>query len=192
MTELHDTPAYYFKVKYGLNHFVETGCYKGAGLATAFRMDFLRLISCDINETWVDYCRHQFDSDYTDFFLGASHEALPKMCRLANGYPTLFFLDAHLPDMYGMATPGELERMPIAAELEQILKYKQGFQNDVIICDDMRIIKSDDNPRWTPGETICCEPVEGITIQMLESIFTDTHDAVLDPHAEGMLIFTPK
>lgn len=195
MTELHDTKAQHYKDTFDLECFVETGCYRGDGIKTAIDMGFDPVISCDINQSWLAHCASRFVSDaYRNRFslhAGASHVALPPMCREAEG-PTLFFLDAHLPEMYGMASPSSLEVMPVLAELAAIRQNKAEFEHDVIICDDMRIIKSDDNPRWRPGETICCEPVEGLSIQMLRSVFNQTHDVVLDPHAEGMLIFTPK
>lgn len=175
--------------RYGLRTFVETGCYKGDGIETAKRLGLRDIWSCDIGQTWVDQCRQRHEGAH--IVHGLSTEALPEMCQGANG-PTLFFLDAHLPEMYGTQGLSEDHKMPVVDELKLIRRHKKGYADDVIIVDDTRIIKSDDNPRWTPGETICCEPIVGISIMDVVGQLADTHFSHHWLDNEGYIVFKPR
>lgn len=172
--------------RYGLGTLVETGCYQGDGMEQAIRLGLRSLYSCDINEHWVEHCRQRFPGAH--LWQGPSANVLAEMCVQSDG-PTLFWLDAHLPEMYGVKAKG-LD-MPVLDELEIIRHYKRHFERDVVIIDDTRILKSDDNPRFQPDETICCEPIEGISIADIVGKLSRTHMANHHHDGEGYIVFTP-
>ena len=177
--------------KYKLINFIETGCYLGDGIKTATELGFRpeNIYSCDINQKYIDHCRQRF-GDEIKLFYGKSDEKLKSILNQIS-QPCLFFLDAHLPKMYGLNEFDKEDVMPIYHELLTISNYDV-VRKSVIICDDTRIIKSDDNVRFTPGENICCEPVENLSIKLLTSVFENSHDVVISCDFEGYLLFTPK
>lgn len=126
--------------RHGLEVFVETGCYEGDSLRYVSPWLYPRY-SCDINFECVQKCVKDgliYHGDSREFL----QWVLPKLPAL----PTLFWLDAHFPGVYGLNGV----RWPLYEEL-QILARKKGIEQDVVMCDDMRVIQSEDNPTRDPN-----------------------------------------
>lgn len=193
MTELKDIDSIAELInRYEITTMVETGCYKGDGIQAAFDLGIKRVISCDINSEYIQHCSRRFFGKNLTLNFGPSEECMADMCRLAGQSSTLFWLDAHLPEMYGtLGAPGRL-KMPVLNELHTISVFKSIVANDIIIVDDTRIIKSDDNPRFRPGETICCKPVEDIKMLDIVQAFEKTHFAKHYMDHEGYVMFKPR
>ena len=166
--------------KYGLKVYAETGCFQGDGLRTARELG-LECYSCDINPESCAFC-----ADLGFIFNEDSCVFLRRIIGLGEFPPTLWFLDAHFPKMYGM----EGERWPLPNEL-RILSGKKGIERDVIICDDMQAIQDPDNWARQAGQGHDWEAVDG-TIAELTAPFESTHLATLHAVSTGILIMVPK
>lgn len=171
---------------FGLGTLIETGCYEGDGIEQALRLKLRSIYTCDIGLKWIEHCKERFPGAHV--FHGKSVDVLPEMCRQVEG-PSLFWLDAHLPEMYGHSD--DTAKMPVLEELDIIRYNKRHFERDVIVVDDTRIIKSDDNMRFRESENICCDPIEGISIADIVGKLQRTHMAKHFRHHEGYIIFTP-
>lgn len=176
---------------FGLGTLIETGCYEGDGIQTALSLGIRQAYSCDIGLSSIETCRQRFKNQAVYLWHDLSSNALPEMCESVDGR-TLFWLDAHMPSMYGLGGYDDDHKYPIINELQVIKDHKFKFVEDVIIIDDTRVIKSSDNPRFDDEEVICCDPITGITIHQITKILSDTHlfQHVFDH--EGYIIFTPK
>lgn len=134
----------------GYENFVETGCYLGNGLRVAKKY-FNNLFTCDISMPYVAECRRNYPEAVVHY--GQSSEFLQFICPRIKGR-TVFWLDAHFPNQYDAKLQDtEFNKFPVDKELRIIKSMKEGFENDVIICDDMRVVQSEDNPvRGIVGE----------------------------------------
>jgi len=188
MTHLWNTPTKEYKIKYELTTFVETGCEDGEGLRLAKDYGFQEnhLFSCDI--------RKEAALNVSKLFPKATivcSDSVNFIEKIANSVaePTLFWLDAHFPSLY-KSEKGT--RWPLFQELE-FLKKKKNIENDVIICDDMRVLKSSQNPRFNIGEL---EEISNYLIEVdwdaFTNTFSDTHDSQSILVDTGLIIFTPK
>lgn len=177
--------------QFDIVNFIETGCYQGDGIQCAIDVgiNYPNIRSCDINMQWVLHCLDRF-SNNVSIVCGPSAQQLPQMCVGLVG-PTLVWLDAHLPEMYGLSPANSGYNMPVIEEICQIKNNKFDYQNDVIVIDDTRIINSTDNPRYRPGENICCEPITNLSINMIEKELSDTHRMIHVLEYEGYLLFLP-
>lgn len=156
--------------------FVETGCYKGYGLNTASAY-FVELYSCDISGKYVEHCRRLFpqavirNQDSLSFLMD--------ICPCITG-KTVFWLDAHYPNQYDhKITENETNKFPLQEELKIIRYRKPGYKSDIIICDDLRVIQSEDNP--VRGEIGCRNLkhrhlIFKKTLSEYLDVFRDTHD----------------
>ncbi len=184
MSHLSDTPAKALKEQYGLEVFVETGCGNGDGLRYAKEIGFEKRLSCDTNFDSVIACRSLGETfwmpsdEFLVFVAGDAHQAL-------------FWLDAHFGQFFGAGSDSKAP-FPLLDELQVIRQYKKGLERDVIICDDIRCIQSDDNPLREPGGGHDWEEVHGLTIAQLTEPFADTHTWRLEKTISGILVFTPK
>lgn len=150
MTHLYATPAKQLRELYGTKKFVETGCEDGEGLSLAKSYGFLEsdLYSCDIRLEAVEKVSamlplaHVVNMDSLVF--------LTALLPVLHG-PTMFWLDAHFPELYNAEATLETN-WPLLAELELIRTLKTDISQDIIICDDMRVIQSPSNPRWNEAE----------------------------------------
>ena len=133
-------PISLLKHKYNTDTFVETGCFRGAGLFAASSFGFKKLYSCDIDKEMVDLCQGQFkdvDIYHTDS-LTFLEELLPTLDDIESVF---FFLDAHLPDHdknNGTVLLDSEYNFPLEKELDLIYSYRKD-KRDIILCDDLRI-----------------------------------------------------
>lgn len=194
MTELSAIPAAEYRRKYALTSFVETGCYRGAGLAEAKRIGFdeTMLSSCDLNEAAVSECLFKFPRAgiITDDSLSFLRAVLPSMDA-----PTLFWLDAHFPEKHGgRDTPAT--KMPMLEELALIRKLKPNLRRDVIVCDDIHTLADPANPTYRhekiPADTAAYYYMQ-CRWENFAGALADTHDlVVLDSERGGVGVFLPR
>jgi hypothetical protein len=123
--------------------FVETGCFLGEGLSTA-QAYFTDLYACDISGKYVKHCKKLFPQailrhqDSLTFLLD--------ICPGITGQ-AVFWLDAHYPTQYDNSIiESDSNKFPLYEELKVIRQRKPGYGQDLIICDDLRVIQSEDNP----------------------------------------------
>jgi hypothetical protein len=190
MTELYATPAQKLKEAHTLEAFVETGCYRGAGLQYAKQIGFAedKLYSCDIDPNAATNCLRSMPSAT---ILPIESISFLKNILPKNQLPTLFWLDAHYPSLYGITDETEIEKMPVFEEIAVIKQLKKNYQNDVIVCDDLRVLADSRNPRYSPGEIPAYYYIDGAWDNLV-SILADTHNLTIDLVGEGLAIFTPK
>lgn len=127
------------KRMFGLNVFVETGCFRGNTLRYVTRFGFDRLYSCDIDEDMIRECKNIASN--LELFHCTSTEFLETILPRLDGDQVLFFLDAHLPEHdknNGEKITASNLNFPLEKELQLINKFRSG-KKDVIICDDLRI-----------------------------------------------------
>jgi len=176
------------KSKYNINNFVETGVYLGASVEIAYNSGFTSVYSCDIDNGHVSNARSKFP--HANIFSGDSITFLKELLPSLNG-ATLFWLDAHFPEFYNFAYEDPTWKMPLFTELQLIKETKVGYQHDVIMCDDMRVMRHPNNPKYVPGEL-----QEYLYIDMdwdaFVNQFSDTHDYQLLMPDSGAIIWTPK
>ena len=176
---------------YGLRALIETGCYHGDGIAAALTAGFEEVYSCDIDPTCVEHCRNRFaDRGGVHLAVGESLAALADFCLIARG-PALFWLDAHFPAYYGNeAEDTDRTRYPLPFELE-IISKRPNVAMDVIAFDDLRVIRSNDNPRWREGGLPGYFTVD-TSLEALVRPFEITHTFSIHYGAEGIGQLLPK
>ncbi len=177
-----------FRKNFGLTSFIETGCWNGDGIEYAYKSGFSNIKSCDVNKKYVDLCLEKFPEAEIAFQESLSwlESILPTATE-----KTLFWLDAHFPDMYGEAESTEEMRIPLIAEIELIKQLKPDYSGDVIVCDDMRTFRSDKNPRYREGE-LEDHLLLDVDWDAFTNILNETHDAVLLNEHDGVMVFIPK
>lgn len=175
------------KKEYSLKYFVETGCYLGQGLELAKQQGYEKLISCDINNNYVSHCKQHFPDaeivhSHSVYFLNS---VLPSLSG-----PTLFWLDAHYPKYYGLENEQEGTRFPLIEEAKLICQHKKNYQNDVIICDDLRVLSKENNVNY--DASLDQYFMSSHSINELISLFDKTHYYRIENTDTGVIIFTPK
>ncbi len=182
-----------FRQRFALKNFVETGCFAGDGLLVAKEIGFGRLYSCDVKEDHVTEVRKRIPS--ADVRLSKSVDFLRNVILELKG-PTLFWLDAHYPKHYGMH---DLDgpKNPLKEELVA-LAAKSGIEGDVILADDIRVIRDPENPVYNPALE---EDIEGqqsgyfvetrYTLRELTETLSNSHSSEVWQVDTGVLVFTP-
>lgn len=126
----------------GVDNFVETGCYKGEGLSEA-APHCKKLYSCDLFDKWINISSKRVPEAI--IVRQPSTLFLTMLLPSLAGH-TFFWLDAHFPKQYGKGEVNSYPVFPLPTELALIRSLKKDFQHDVILCDDIRVIQSNDNP----------------------------------------------
>lgn len=122
----------------GISHVIETGTWYGEGVQYGLAYNFT-VQSCELNSKFFMVVSDRFQSDKrVELFQMPSYKFLP----LALDLPSVYWLDAHLPELYVHHEEGiSFDRsisVPLEKELE-ILVMKENFKNSVLIIDDLRI-----------------------------------------------------
>lgn len=171
-------------------NFVETGCYKGGGLRVA-ENHCRFLLSCDISKKYVDICEKEYPN--ACIFHMDSIEFLNTKLPLLFG-KTLFWLDAHYPKQYDPnISEDESNKFPLLEELKIIKLKKEGYEQDVILCDDLRVVQSTDNPvlgKVGRDNLKNHHLIKDKIMQDYLSILSDTHNHQFI--GLDSLLFTPK
>lgn len=140
----------------------------------------------------VNHCKSRFGGNSRiEILEGNSLSCLQQVLSRDLG-PTAFWLDAHYPAFYDLPQlENDHTRFPIRQELALIREKREYVFMDVILVDDMRVIKAEDNPRWRPGEVSDYFLIDHISITELIAPFLKTHHASVENWQEGVLTFTP-
>lgn len=123
---------------------VETGAYKGDGIAAALKAGFEHVVSFEISDEWVRHCRKRFSEGtlHSDFGKHVEVRIVPvssdsesfKAYVESLTEPTLFWLDAHK-----MNEPKSKHNYPLKSELSAVLEAIVGNGvKHVILMDDVR------------------------------------------------------
>lgn len=171
--------------RHNLVNFIETGCHTGSGIQHAIANGLPNIYSCDINKQFVDLCRYRFPNAY--IMHKHSVDFLNEVVDVLPGN-SLFWLDAHFPELTGGVSSNQEEFFPLFNELK-VLSEISGIENSVIMIDDIRVIQSDDNP--IKQEFDDKYKIYGTTIKDLTDLFPNHNYEVVN-FQEGLLIFTPK
>ncbi len=183
-----------FVETYNIKVFVETGCFRGDGIAAALDSGISTVFSCDLDINMVEQVRGRFHGHpAVEIYHGDSLTFLKHVLANPVG-PILFWLDAHYPAFFDMPTlEGPQTRFPVREELALISELRDdGATADVILIDDMRVIRSVDNPRWREGEVSDYFRIDDLTIEELATPLKGSHDAIVSLDQEGIMIMTPK
>jgi len=177
-----------YKEKYNLINFVETGTETGNGIVTARQIGINphNMYSCDLRAEVLEEARtrvpeaHLFNTDSLSFL----EENLPKIKG-----NTLFWLDAHFPAHYGLEeTPNN--RAPMLDEINLIKQLKSSFEKDVIMCDDLHIFVSSENPTYNHGLSEYYKIY--YAWHLLADSFKSTHNFEIYCVYQGLGVFVPK
>jgi hypothetical protein len=188
MTWLSNLPLFQYQQTHSLKNFVETGCWKGDGIAYAYQTGYKNIHSCDIGLNFVEESLQRFPE--ANIMHSESMQYLKNLLPTLEGR-TLFWLDAHFPEMYGTDNDAEELKIPLIPEIELIKQLKKDYAKDVILCDDMRTFRSVDNPKYKAGE-IDDKLYMDVDWNAFKNILSDTHDAELINDFDGVMVFTPK
>lgn len=122
------------KYKKNISIFIETGTANGDGIQSALNAEFEEFYSVELSSYLYENCKTRFlNNENITLILGSSEEELPKILKNIQK-PFLLWLDAHTS---GGPYIGELMHDYLPRELNSILKFKNKFENSVIMIDDM-------------------------------------------------------
>ena len=198
MSDLASIKVGKLKKAYRLSNFVETGIYNAEGLAEALEKGFDQCYSCDIIERIVKLAKKKFAAHKNvHLFAMDSFSFLEKIIPDLSG-PTLFWLDAHFPERYSKKKKKFSPELfyPTLSELRIVAK-KKDIQNDVILCDDMRLLSDKKNPTFSLWSKLkkhypSYMTIKDVSIQDFREVLDETHICRLVEKETGYLIFTPK
>lgn len=130
---------------------VETGSFRGDGIAAALEAGYERVYSIDIDSESIKFCKNRFNlyqipDPRVQLFTGDSAEILSDVI---NGieHPITFWLDSHWQMLEG-TEPGT-NPWPLLKELGQISKHP--IKNHTIIIDDILVLTHPDTTDWDLG-----------------------------------------
>ena len=184
------------KYSNGIDVFVETGTYMGDSLAYASKFDFQKLYSIELLKKYYDLCMERFKDDSRISLINDnSIDALPKLIDEIKDKSCLYWLDAHLPDIYDSKkyssdyTKQTDLYVPLKKELDIITN--KDISKDVFIIDDLRIYVEDDyeDGNWD-GFRKSTNYSSGI--DFIYEYLSETHNIKKELRAQGYLICTPK
>jgi hypothetical protein len=147
--------------RYGLEFFVETGLQKGSGVRKALEYPFEKVISIEIHSKWITAAKALQANPKVQLVHGSSFDMLPKVLASIEDGPTLWWLDAHLPERYSAAV-GKFSKaekaaledadftnrsedenalsFPMKRELELITQHRD-VSGDVFFLDDLHLYR---------------------------------------------------
>lgn len=135
-----------YRVEYQLEVFVETGTFYGDGVQCALEEGFVELHSIELNPHYVGLARERFKAQPVTIWQGASIDRLPDLLPKIQGKKALWWLDAHLQDVYGL--PLDMTHpLPLEQEL-QLITSSRDVSGDLFIIDDLRIYEDIPENNW--------------------------------------------
>lgn len=149
MGKLTALPIDRYRKLYNLGHFVETGTFYGDGTQFALDSGFESCHTIEVNEHYVNLARDRFKGKKVSVWQGTSIEQLPVILPYLHD-PTLWWLDAHLQDVYGMPVDA-FHPLPLEQEL-RIIAEGRDISKDVFLIDDLRIYEDFPNKPWDPED----------------------------------------
>ena len=127
--------------------FVETGTYRGDGIAAALEAGYKEMYSVDIIQENIDFCKQRFDqpNSILPIFYSCmdSGKYLNELLDIINPRHTItFWLDAH-----SQLFEGEPDNFPLLKELDHIGKHP--VKSHTIIIDDILVLTHPDVTGWS-------------------------------------------
>jgi len=197
MGELKKFDLKYYIDKYNIKTFIETGTYKGDAIKYALNFGFEKIFSIELITSIYQECVEIFKNEDRVILLNDnSINGLKKILTSYNVGITLFWLDAHLPQIH-KEFDNSIEinynknkdiLIPLEKELYTITNNKD-FSKDVFIIDDLRIYERGPFERGEWLEIINFYP-DGI--KFVFDMLDKTHFIVCSYNDEGYIICTPK
>lgn len=183
-------PIHLWVPEFKLDAFVETGTWLGAGVACArCFVDLQEFHSIDINEEFYRHGQKMFGFDPSvHLYHGKSVDVLPNVLAQSSliNRRILFWLDAHLPEIYGLEETTEEEiQLPLKKELEIILGMRPR-NDDLIIIDDWRMYEDGE---YEHGRLPARPYADG---KFVEEIVGDRYNISKAIWQTGFLILSPK
>lgn len=174
----------FFRKKYTLNTFVETGTGTGLGLESIIPYGFSAMYSCEIVPELYEKSRKRLQHNHINLYCLKSVDFLTQILPSIEDN-ILFWLDAHLPGVdFGMnhTVDSKTDILPLESELKIICELRKDFY-DVILIDDARFYQ-----RGNFKNGNCLRDSNGLGF--VYSLFKD-RDVQLFLHDEGYLLVTP-
>jgi hypothetical protein len=188
MGNLHQLPIRQWREQYGLLALGETGTWEGAAVLAALEAGYSVVTTVDVCP--LDYAQRVVQESGllgTVFWhVGDSVDTLPLMLREVGARPTLWWLDAHLPERY--AAPEGTPRTPLLAEVNSIVQADRDHSRDVFVCDDMRLYGRPCQDGPMPLHIPAGDRQDLVAIQGLLSV---THFLHIDDRSTGYLVGLP-
>jgi len=176
--------------------FVETGTNTGVGLAFAAQHNFDKLYSIEIMENLYTQCVNKFKgNNKINLIHDDSINGLVKIMSELSDEPTLYWLDAHLPNEYDKSYSADYDKdrevvVPLEKELLTI-KENKDVSKDVFILDDLRVYEEGPYEMGNYGDVhLVDKNKEGI--KFVTDILGETHNIEKDFRDSGYIICTPK
>jgi hypothetical protein len=190
----HDLQSFIDK---GYTIFAETGTGNGTAMRYADAFNFDILYSCDIDIEQIKKLTEEFKGKSIVLFASNSVDYIKNLFDneyIKNNQKVVWFLDSHFPgfDLHGAAIDAEKNldiRLPLHSELQLLEKY--GRDNDVIICDDLRIYEKGPFAGKNMDEIGYAHAAAYDWPLPLEG-WDKTHDIKRDYRDTGYLVLTPK
>jgi len=176
------------KLKYDLTAFVETGTWKGDAVEFARTLGFGNIYSIELHtDFWEKACQKFAAFPYIKILQGTSIDNISSILSLILPNKTLWWLDAHLHDTYGL-DKAMTDRFPLEKEL-QLISRSRDISGDVFIIDDLRI--------YEDGNFACglCPKAHQNPVRGIDFVFTSlgkTHTIMRRYEDEGYIVCLPK
>jgi hypothetical protein len=138
-------PAYYDLSSY--RTFVETGTFKGDGVAWAIEQGFEKIYSVEVSKELFDAARERFkDHEHVTIVHGDSPQFLSDLSSRVSG-PAFFYLDAHWSGAYQNTQTGFAgsNLVPLKEESVALSTYRD-IGTSLIAIDDERLMVDPVNP----------------------------------------------
>ncbi|WPL19116.1 hypothetical protein Thiowin_04222 [Thiorhodovibrio winogradskyi] len=131
--------------------FVETGSYRGDGIAQALGAGFETVHSIEIADHWINHCRQRFAREIADgrlvLWQGDTLDVLPRVIAHLSR-PATFWLDAH-SHPHNTGTEKSAVNCPLYHELGAIAASP--IRSHRVLIDDLRLIT---DPRSWGGHDV--------------------------------------
>lgn len=177
---------------YQIENFIETGTNLGNSIEVALNSGIKNCYSCDIDPTCYNHSMKKFEGkDNVHIYLTNSFEFLNNVIDNIKGN-TLFWLDAHFsPFSKNQYDPFHF---PLVQEIKIVAK-RHNICNDLIICDDIRVIKDENNPGYVKSvwdNLPDWAKIDNCLFSDCVSPLSQTHDYQVFLDNEFYLLFTPR
>ena len=180
--------------EYNIRYLIETGTWKGDGVAYAKQFRFEKILSTEIVPSIANAAKERFkNSPKIEILTGNSIDIFKQRLPNLNGN-CLFWLDAHFPGAEEKINgyndyADEDVKLPLKKEIELIRSLRKNH-HDVILIDDLRIYEEGPYESGNMPEDILRPSEKNIDFIFQE--FGNTHNIVRSYVREGYLIVTPK
>lgn len=179
---------------FSIDSLIETGTWKGDGVAYALNYYFKNIITTEIVPEIAERAKTRFAlNKNVDVITGNSIDIFTKILPEIKGN-ILFWLDAHFPGAEeGLndynAFKDEAFRLPLQKELELIKQLREGY-NDFILVDDLRIYE--DGKFANGNMPINIIPPSIRNLDFVVDLFGSTHEILRLYEDEGYMLIKPK